>query len=320
MTAPVASDPTKDAAMARNYYDVLGVARNADEKAIRSAFRRLARKHHPDLNPNDAAAERKFKEINEAHEVLSDADKRAKYDRHGDNWMHADRIDEAQAARRHSGRTSGGAHGGVRYDFSTDDLSDLFSNLGDLSDLKSRIRHETERARYKHGSHIDVPLSITLEEAYNGGKRQVTLPHSVGSKRIEVAVPRAVDDGSRVHISLDDGTQVFFVISLMPHPRFTRDGDDLYHDLIVPFEDAVLGGEVQFESLKGRLALKVPRGSADGRRIRISGHGMPNRSYPGAFGDLYVVVKPQIPTDLDTEEEELLRRFRQVRINNGKRK
>ncbi len=305
--------------MASDYYEVLGVPRSADEKEIRSAFRKLARQYHPDLNPGDEAAERKFKEINEANEVLSDADKRVKYNRHGDNWMHADRM-EAQGG--------GGFRQGTRVEYGYGDLGDLDDLLGGYGDIfggaspygAGTRTHTRRHSRPGRSNHHDVPVTVTLEEAFRGTKRMVNVPTKEGgTRRIEVSIPAAVDNGSRVHLSLDDGIQVFLVVSLSPHTRFTRESDNLYADIAVPFEDALLGGEVEFTSLKGRLALKVPSGSGDGRRIRIQGHGMPMRESPSANGDLYVTVKPQMPTLLSDDERVSLEEFRRLRIANGKR-
>ena len=307
--------------MARDYYEVLGIARSADEKEIRSAFRKLARQYHPDLNPGDEVAERNFKEINEANEVLSDPDKRSKYNRHGDNWMHADRLDEQARA----GATFGGGFGRgtrVEYDFGDfGDMDDLLRGFGGASGYGGGASTRTRRrSRPGRPNHHDVPVTVTLEEAFRGTKRMVNVPMKDGStRRIEVSIPAAVDDGSRVHISLGDGIQVFLVVSVSPHTRFKRDGDNLYADLAVPFEDALLGGEVEFTSLKGRLALKVPPSSGDGRRIRIQGHGMPSRESPSASGDLYVTVKPQMPTMLSPDEKQALEEFKRIRIANGKR-
>ena len=309
--------------MARDYYEVLGVPRSADEKEIRSAFRKLARQYHPDLNPGDEAAERKFKEINEANEVLSDPDKRAKCNRHGDNWMHADRLDEQARA----GATFGGGFGsGARVEYGFGDIGDLDDLLGGFGDVfggaspygtGTRTRR---RSRPGRPNHHDVPVTVTLEEAFRGTKHMVNVPTKEGgSRRIEVSIPAAVDNGSRVHISLDDGTQVFLVVSVAPHTRFKREGDNLYADIAVPFEDALLGGEIEFNSLRGRLALKVPPGSGEGKRIRIQRHGMPLRESPSDSGDLYVTVKPQMPTSLAPDERAALEEFRRLRITNGKR-
>ena len=301
--------------MARDYYEVLGVPRSADEKEIRSAFRKMARQYHPDLNPGDESAELKFKEINEANEVLSDPDKRVKYNRHGDNWTHADRI-EAQG---------GGFRQGTRVEYDLGDLDDLLGGFGGVfggaSPYGAGTRTHTRRhSRPGRANHHDVPVTITLEEAFRGTKRMVNVPTKDGdTRRIEVSIPAAVDNGSRVHISLDDEIQIFLVVSLSPHTRFRREGDDLYADIALPFEDALLGGEVEFTSLKGRLALKVPSASGDGRRIRIQGHGMPMRESPSANGDLYLTVKPQMPTSLSDDERASLEEFKRLRIANGKR-
>ena len=311
--------------MARDYYETLGVQRGADEKEIRQAFRRLARQYHPDLNPGDEAAERKFKEINEANEVLSDADKRAKYDRYGDKWMHADRI-EAQGG---AGSPFGGGfgQGGTRVEYGFGDFSDLDDLLGGFGDVFGGAAgyggartHARRRSRPGRPNHHDIPVTVTLEEAFRGTKRMVDVPtKDGGARRIEVSIPPAVDNGRRVHISLDDGIQVFLVVSVSSHTRFEREGDNLYADLAVPFEDVLLGGEVEFNSLKGRLALKVPPNSGEGRRIRIQGHGMPARESPSSAGDLYVTIKPQMPHSLNDDERAALEEFRRLRMANGMR-
>ena len=301
--------------MARDYYEALGVSRNASEDEVKRAFRKLAREYHPDLNPGDRDAERKFKEINEANEVLSDADKRAKYDRYGENWQQADRVQDA-------GGFSGGnfgAGGYARYDFDLTDFGDL---LGDPDDLfaASRRRAQT-RARRSRARKPDIPVSVTLEETYSGAKRQVTITTDSGErKRIEVAIPRGIEDGARIRISLPGGGDLFFKVQTLPHPRFTREGDNLAADLTLPFEDVALGGEAQFRSLKGNIMVTIPPNSAAGRRIRIAGHGMPLRRAPDAYGDLYIALKPEPPANLTDDERVLLEEFRRLRINNGKRR
>ncbi len=312
----------KETGMARDYYQVLGIPRSADEKEIRSAFRKLARQYHPDLNPGDEAAERKFKEINEANEVLSDTNSRAKYDRYGDNWMHADRLDEQARA----GATFGGGFGpGTRVEYGFGDFDDILGGMGDIFGGATGYGGSTRpnarrRSRPGRPNHHDIPVTITLEEAFRGTKRMISVPtKDGGTRRIEASIPAAVDDGSRVHISLDDGIQVFLIVSVAPHTRFKREGDSLYVDISVPFEDALLGGEVEFTSLKGRLALKVPAGSGEGRRIRIQGHGMPRRESPSTAGDLYVTVKPRMPSSLSDDERAALEEFRRLRVANGRR-
>ena len=327
--------------MANDFYQTLGISRSADEKAIRSAYRKLARKYHPDLNPGDSAAERKFKEINEANGVLSDPAKRAKYDKHGDQWMNADRIEAQQAraraqsrpgARRQtSGRTppTGGGfpNGGtsVEYGFGDlGDLDDIFGGLGDMFDstrgYRSYDTNTTTRRSAAGRRSRDIPVTISLEEAFTGTKRLVNVPaKDNAARRIEVRIPPAVDDGARVHVGLPDGAQVFLAVTIAPHANFKRDGDDLHADLAVPFEDTLLGGEVEFTSLKGRLALKVPPNSAEGKRIRIQKHGMPKSGDPSTNGDLYVTIKPKLPDSLQPDEAEALKEYRKRRITNRMR-
>ena len=287
-----------------NYYQLLGVSKDADEKQIRQAFRRLARKYHPDLNPGDEKAEAKFKEINEAYEVLSDADKRGKYDQYGDQWKNADAYDSRGGARRYawgdgpSGRVAGfdlGSYG---------DLGDLFgTTLGGFG----------RRARAATASHVDVAVSVSLEEAFAGARRLVRVPAIGEERRIEVTIPPGVDTGSTVHIGVDKEVQLFLKMTVTPHPRFTRKGNDLYTEADVPFEDAILGGEIEVQTMRGKVRLTIPPESNSGQNIRLSGQGMPKLISPDEHGDLYVEVHPTLPEGLTDEERELIDKFRSLR-------
>ncbi|MBM3944893.1 MAG: J domain-containing protein [SAR202 cluster bacterium] len=287
-----------------NYYEVLGVAKNASDKDIRQAYRRLARKHHPDLNPGDKKAEQAFKGINEAYEVLSDADKRRKYDKYGDNWKHADQIEAQQAAGGGPQPwTFESGNGGIGFN--------PFEDLGDLfGDFRSRTRTGFgTRARAR----VEVEVDITLEEAFTGTKRLVKVFDDGRDRRIEVTIPKGVDTGSSVHLALDNGQDLYMKVTVAPHQRFTRKGDDLYVDVDVPFDTAVLGGEVQLMTMTSRIALKIPEGARNGQRIRLAGQGMPKLGAPTSRGDLYAVVRPQVPADLSDEERKLIERFHQLR-------
>jgi molecular chaperone DnaJ len=313
--------------MARNYYDILGVPRSASDKDIRKAYRRLARQHHPDVNPGDKSAEARFKEINAAHEVLSDAEKRRKYDRYGDQWQYADQIEQAQ--RQSAGRRSFGRGG-------TFDPGDI--NLsGDLGDLFQGIfRGFGRRPGRQRGRDVQQPVEVTLEEAYHGTARVLQMEREepcatcggqgqvagaichvcrgagaiVKPRRLEVKIPPGVREGSRVRVAGEGGVgptgtgDLHLVVSVRPHERFERRGDDLYIDVDVPLTDAVLGGEVQVQTMTSQVMLKVPPLTQNGRNIRLSGLGMPRLGGNGK-GALYARVRVKLPDNLSERERKL---------------
>ena len=291
-----------------DYYKLLGISKDADEKQIRQAFRRLARKYHPDLNPGDKKAEEKFKEINEAHEVLSDPDDRRKYDRYGDQWKNAGAY-ESRGGRGQYAWGEGASGRVAGFDFgSYGDLGDLFgSTLGGFG----------RRARTATASHVDVAVSVSLEEAFTGTRRLVRVPTIGEERRIEVTIPPGVDTGSTVHIGVDKETQLFLKMTVAPHPRFTRKGNDLYTEADVPFEDAILGGEIEVQTMRGKVRLTIPPESKSGQNIRLSGQGMPKLDTPDEHGALYVAVRPTLPAGLTDEERELIDNFRAMRSGKG---
>ncbi|MDA1348988.1 MAG: J domain-containing protein [Chloroflexi bacterium] len=284
-----------------DYYDVLEVSRSAGEKEIRQAFRKAAKKHHPDLNPGDKASEKRFKEVNEAYEVLSDADKRKKYDLYGDNWKHAGQF-ESRYGQGRSPFSSGRSGGSV--DFG----SDLLGGLGDLLGRSSGRAGRTAAV-----SRLEAPVTVTLEDAFSGSVHNLTISSYGGERRVEVTVPPGVDTGSTVRIAPDKETEVLIKVTVSPHRRFERKGADLYTEAQVPFEDAILGGETQVDSLTGRLHLKVPARSQNGQRIRLAGQGMPRLKDPKARGDLYVTLRPILPKEPTEEQIELLTELRRLR-------
>ncbi len=313
----------------RDYYEVLGVKRNASEKEIRQAFRRLARQYHPDVNPNDKAAEARFKEISEAYEVLSDKEKRAKYDRYGHDWQYAE---QAEAARAQGGFR----RGPFTYSYRTSgapDLEDLFGGGADFGSIFGDLfGAATGRGRTRvhfdamPGQDIEQPVTITLEEAYKGTTRVLSIPTAEGvPRRIEVQIPPGVREGSRVRVASEGAPSPFggpkgdlyLVISISPHKVFERDGDDLHVKVPVPLHVAMLGGEVEVPTLKGtKLALRIPPETQNGRKFRLRGQGMPHLG-GGGYGDLVAEVQVVLPTQLNDEERRLFQRLAELRERAG---
>lgn len=307
-------------AAAKDYYTTLGVKRDATEKEIKQAYRKLARKLHPDVNPGDKTAEAKFKEINEAYEVISDPEKRKKYDQFGANWQHADQF-TSQGYRGAPGDFGGfrgetGAYG--------TEAGGGFGGLGDIFEeiLRGRGGRAGRQPFPRRGEDIEYPIEISLEEAYNGGTRliDVSAPQPGGQvrqRRLEVKIPPGVTTGSRVRIAGEGQPGIaggpkgdlYLLVSVRPHPQFERKGDDLHVEVPVNYLDAILGGEVEVPTLKGKLALKIPTGTQNGKVFRLAGQGMPKLGSQ-LKGDLYVKVRAILPTSLSPEERQLFERLR----------
>jgi len=317
----------------KDYYQILGVSRNASEKEIKQAYRRLARKHHPDLNPGDKSAEAKFKEINAAYEVLSSPEKRKKYDQFGEQWEYAEQFAKSGGQER------------VRWDFgrggTTFEYGDIFSSLFGDSGTGSRMRRGPRR-----GQDIESPIEVTLEEAYHGstrvmqlqteepctacggtgrvGNRVCTICNGAGGKvipkRLEVKIPAGVRDGSRIRIAREGGPgrtggnkgDIYLVAKVLPHKLFERKGDDLYTEVSMPLATAILGGEVRLPTLNGNLSLKIPPETQNGRVFRMAGKGMPQLGN-NKYGNMFAKVKVVLPTNLTEEEKKLFERLRSLR-------
>ena len=302
-----------------DYYDILGVPRNADEKEIRQAYRRLARQHHPDVNPGDEAAAERFKSINAAYEVLSDADKRAKYDRYGDRWEQAEHFEQHGGGRDFSQFFRGGNFGGGDFGrtpggftFTTGggSISDLLGGLGGFAsdlggDIGQRIRGERSRSRP-----ADVPIEVTLQEADQGTTRLVSLPDG---RRLEVKIPAGIADGGRVHVAAgqNSGGEFNLLVSVLSHANFERQGDDLHTTVDVPLVDAVLGGTATVKTLRGQIELTLPPETQNGRRFRLAGQGMARLNNPEQRGNLYAAVSVALPTNLTEQQRGLFEQLRQ---------
>ena len=297
-----------------DYYDILGVSRSADEKEIRQAYRRLARQHHPDVNPGDDAAAERFKTINAAYEVLSDADKRGKYDRYGDRWEQAEHFEQQGGADFsrffRGGNFSGGGPGGFTFSTGGATLSDLLGGMGGFgSDLGERFRSRP----------ADVPVEITLEEADRGATRLVSLPDG---RRLEVKIPAGIADGGRVHIAAGSsaGGEFNLLVTVLPHGQFERNGDDLTTTVDVPLLDAVLGGKATVKTLRGQIELTLPPETQNGRRFRLAGQGMAKLNDPEQRGNLYAVVNVSLPTNLTDEQRRLFEQLREAAVDSGFRR
>ena len=309
----------------RDYYKILGVDRDASEKDIKRAYRRLARRFHPDVNPGDEQAEEKLKEINEAYEVLGDAEKRAKYDQLGTSWQQWQRMGQDPSQYDWSQWFSG-APGGVRVEWGGD-LGDLFGGAGGefFSDFFHAIfggmgggarprtaddfRRRTTTQRIRRGQDMEASVEITLEEAFHGTTR--TLERD--GRRIRVRIPPGARTGSKVRVA-GRGTTGFgggppgdlrLNITVKPHPVLRREGDHLHCDVIVDVYTAVLGGQVRVQTLDGDVSLKIPAGTDGGKTFRLRGKGMPNPRKPSQHGDLLATVQIQVPHDLSTRERKL---------------
>lgn len=312
----------------KDYYATLGVAKTASDADIKRAYRKLARKYHPDLNPNDKTAEAKFKDVNEAHEVLSDPDKRRKYGELGANWRAYEQA-EANGARAGapgswSAHMGGGPSGTSYRTMTPDEVQSLFGDDDPFSDFFHTFFGGSEARRSSGGRHggparpsrgrdVEQPVDLTLEEAFSGTTRRVAMTVDGTTRTVEVRIPAGVKDGARVRAAGEGepapkgGTagDLFLVVRILPHARFERRGQDLYVRVPVPVTTAVLGGEVSVPALAGStLRLKVPPMTASSRVFRLRGHGMPTVGRPDERGDLYATVDVQIPTTLSEDERQ----------------
>jgi curved DNA-binding protein len=308
-----------------DYYKILGVNQDASEKDIKRAYRRLARQFHPDVNPGDKQAEEKFKKINEAYEVLSDPEKRTKYDRLGTSWQQWQRTGRDPSQFDWSQWFSG-APGGAHVEWSGD-LGDLFGGAGAgvFSDFFSAIFggvgggtrtrtaedlfRRTTSQRTRRGQDMEASVEITLEEAFHGTTR--TLERD--GHRIRVKIPPGARSGSKVRAA-GKGTTGFggsppgdlhLNITVKPHPVFTRDRDNLRCDVIVDVYTAVLGGQVRVPTLDGDVSLTIPAGTDGGKTFRLRGKGMPNPRRPEQHGDLFATIQIKVPKSPSSREREL---------------
>ena len=328
----------------KDYYSILGVAKTATDKEIKQAFRKLARKYHPDVNPGDKGAEAKFKEVNEANEVLSDPDKRKKYDELGANWRAYENVPPGANPYAGGSPFGGGPFGGWASGggsgfrtMSQEEMADMFAGGGNDSpfsdffktffggmepeDMGGSTRGRS-RARNRKGQDVEHPFELDLEDAIRGSVHKLQLRHDGHARTVEVRIPAGVTDGSRVRVSGEGGRgagggasgDLYLRVQLKPHPVFDVKGRDVYTRTRVPIPTAVLGGEVDVVTPDAKtLRLKLPAGTQSGQKFRLRGHGLPNVGKPDERGDLYANVEVEIPRTLSDEEKKHFEALRQLK-------
>jgi len=316
----------------KDYYQTLGVAKTATEKEIKAAFRKLARKLHPDVNPGDAAAEARFKEVNEAYEVLGDPATRKKYDELGANWR---LYEQAGAGGRPPGGpwgTPGAGPGGQGFRTMTrEEMEEMFGGESPFSDFfttyfggdvfgaagtrgpRTHNARSQGRGRRRPGRDVENEIVLPLEDAYRGTTTRLQLRYGGEARSVDVRIPAGVSDGSRVRVSGEgergiggaESGHLYLRVRLAPHAVFERKGRDLYVAVHVPVTTAVLGGEADVRTLAGKPArLRVPPETQNGQVFRLKGYGMPAAGQPADKGDLYARVEVQVPTGLTEQERE----------------
>ena len=292
-----------------DYYKLLGIEKTATPKEIKSAYRKLARKYHPDLNPNDKDAKRKFQQINEAHEVLSDQDKRKKYDQYGKDWQHSDEFEKQQQNQQQYS-----APGRERYarPESEGDFSDFFESMFGGATGQSRSRQVKFR-----GEDYTAELQLELTDAYKTHKQTLT----VNGQKIRITIPAGIENGQTIKIPGHGGKGVnngptgdlYITFSIASHPRFKRLGNDVYTTVDLDLYTAVLGGEITIDTLNGKVKLNVKPETQNGSKVRLKERGFPVYKNEGQFGDLFITYSVKIPTNLTEKQKDLFTQLSESR-------
>lgn len=289
-----------------DYYKLLGIEKTATAKDIKSAFRKLARKYHPDLNPNDKDAKRKFQQINEANEVLSDPEKRKKYDQYGKDWQHSDEFEKQKQYQQQSSGSGGRQYTRQQSD---GDFSDFFESLfGGSSSGRSRNRQVKFR-----GEDFNAELHLELIDAYKTHKQTLT----VNNEKIRITIPAGIENGQTIKISGHGGKGInggpdgdlYITFSIANHPQFKRLGNDLYTTIELDLYKAVLGGEITIDTLNGKVKLKVKPETQNGNKVKLKDKGFPVYKNDGQFGDLYVTYIIKIPSNLTEKQRALFKQL-----------
>ena len=303
-----------------DYYKILGVEKNASTEDIKKAYRTLARKHHPDLNPNDTSAKQRFQQINEANEVLSDPEKRKKYDAYGKDWKHAEEFEKARASQGARRSQPFGESGGTYYTSEGgEDFSEFFASMfGDRFSGGSGFSSGMGQTKFR-GQDYNAEMHLALADVYYTHEQTVT----VNGKTLKITVPAGIDNGQKLKLQGQGGASVnggpngdlFITFVVENDSTFKRSGSDLHTTTEIDLYTAVLGGEITLQTLNGKVKLKVKPETQNGTEVKLKGMGMPVYKKEGAFGDLYVKYSVKTPTNLTQKEKELFEELSKLRTH-----
>lgn len=296
----------------KDYYKILGIDKNASEADIKKAYRKLARKYHPDLNPNDKESEKKFQELNEANEVLSDAENRKKYDKYGKDWKHSEEFEKANQQRQQGQRYGGSQQQQYSGGFDEDSYSDFFESM--FGGRGSRSRESNVRYR---GQDFNAELQLGLKDVFTTHQRTLT----VNGKNIRLTIPAGVQDGQTIKIKGHGGPgmnggpngDLLIQFSLSNDTPFKRDGDNLYTVVDLDLYTALLGGEIQVSTFDGKVKLPIKPETQNASKVKLKGKGFPVYKKEGQFGDLYITFQIKNPTNLTAKEKELFQELAKLR-------
>lgn len=301
-----------------DYYGILGVSKSASTEDIKKAYRKLARKYHPDLNPNNEEAHKKFQQINEANEVLSDPEKRKKYDQYGENWKHAEQFEQARQQQQHAGgggwqQSYGGGFGSEGFEgFGESGFSDFFESLFGGGGR----RRQSQRTAFR-GQDFNAELRLPLRQVYQTQKQII----NINGKQIRITIPAGVEDGQVLKLrghgapGMNGGPagDLYVTFHIEEDREFKRVGNDLYKTVEIDLYKALLGGEEIIQTLDGAVKLQVKPETQNGTQVRLKGKGFPLYKKEGMFGDLYLTYHIKLPTNLTAEEKELIQKLSKLR-------
>lgn len=299
-----------------DYYKILGLDNKATQADIKKAYRKLARKHHPDLNPNDAEAEKRFKQINEANEVLSDPEKRKKYDQYGKDWQHADEFERARQSRGSSGGYSTG--GGFNEGYADSDFSDFFESMfGGNRGGAGGFRSSGRSVKFR-GQDFNASLEIDIKDAFKTHKQTLT----VNGKNIRITIPAGIEDGQTIKISGHGGPganggpngDLYITFAIRNTTHFKREGANLYKEVEVPLTTAVLGGSLTTETFDSKVKLTIKPHTQQDTQVKLKGKGFPVYKRDESFGDLFITYKIKMPQHLTAEQKHLFEELRKTNL------